>query len=162
MLQQNVVLRIQLNELCTWNPGCEDVTFSDRNDGVATCVQHQGRRTNLSKHVGDIDERSRFEESSGDVGTHGPATEVVVPPYLFIGPAGNEARGEDLPISRIIAAPLQTNEINHRLVERCPIGIAAAHRATSIPTIEYEFRNTFRVFRSVSRADCAALRNPKH
>ena len=65
-------------------------------------------------------------------GVNGLSAEVVVPAYLFVCPAGNEPGGEDLPKGRIIAAPFQTNEINHRLIEGRPLGIAAAKRAASI------------------------------
>src|SRR6185503_13745229 len=76
--------------------------------------------------------------------------------------SGDKSRSEDLPVGGIVTAPLESNEIDHCLVKVRPVGIAALERPARVTAVEYEFRNTLRMFHRVSHADRCALRYAKH
>ena len=133
-----MVLRIKLDELRARNSGGENVSFRNRNDVVVARVQHQRRRPHLSEQLRDVDHRPRLEQSRGDLRRRGLAAEIVEPADLFVGRARDEPRSEDLTEGRIITAPSETSEIDHRPVQALPVGIAAAKRPAGIAAVEDE------------------------
>src|SRR5215475_4734075 len=137
-LKEDVVLRVELDELGARDSGGEDVPFCNRDDDVVARVQHQGRRPHLAEQRRDVKRSPRFKESGGNLCRQSLPAEVVEPAKLFIGPLGDEPRGEDLAEGGVIAAPFQTNEINHRPVEALPVGVSAAKPSPSVGAVKYE------------------------
>src|SRR5215468_7492780 len=135
-LKEDVVLRVELDELGARDSGGEDVPFCNRDDDVVARVQHQGRRRPLPEQRHDVNHSPRLNKSSRHLRRSCLAAEIVEPANLFIGSPGNEPRGEYLAKGGIIIAPSETGHLDDRPVHALLILVATAKHAPGVAAVE--------------------------
>src|SRR5262245_58034102 len=108
-------------------------------------MNDESRHLDLTKQIGHVHRRTRFEQPRGHVAGAGPAAELVVPADLRLAGAGQEARREDLAEDRVLLAPADPYQLHHGAVLALALRIAPHRPAAGIAAVENQTRDAFRM-----------------
>ena len=140
-LEQDVVLRVQLDELGAGDARRELPPRRDRHGRVFTGVEDERRRAHLLDELRDVHRAARPQQIRGDRRRARPPAELVEPVHLLARRARNEARGEDLPEGRVVPPPPDGGELDDRLVLALPDRVAAERPAPRVAAVQHEPRD---------------------
>src|SRR5262245_55773743 len=141
MLEQDVVARVELDELRAWDARRQQPPLLERDRVVATRVQDKRRTANLAEPVLDVHVRSRSQHVGRRLWRRRLATELVEPAHLIVGAFRNESRRKELTEYGVLAIPSKADKVDHRVVLLEAFGAPTMPHPARVRTIENQPRD---------------------